>query len=43
MQGHAQYLAFALGTAKWQLGFLVSLYLWGPEFAPAAHVQFLCV
>ena len=34
MQGHAQYLAFALGTAKWQLGFLVSLYLWGSRISP---------
>ena len=45
-RGHAQYPAFAPDTLfllqalqKWQLGFLVSLYLLGPEFAPAAHAR----
>ena len=46
-KGHGQYPAFASSTVfvfffllqtlqKWQLGFLVSLYLLGPEFTPTA-------
>ena len=47
-KGHGQYPAFASSTVfvfflfllqtlqKWQLGFLVSLYLLGPEYTPTA-------
>ena len=57
-RGHAQYPAFAPDTQfllpalqKWQLGFLVSLYLLGTEFAPTvcrhavifSPIQFLCI
>ena len=56
-RGHAQYPAFAPDTLfllqalqKWQLGFLVSLYLLDPEFAPTVHacsyfspILFLCI
>ena len=45
-RGHAQYPVFAPDTLfllqalqKWQLGFLVSLYILGPEFAPPAHAH----
>ena len=45
-RGHAQYPAFAPNTLfllqapqKWQLRFLVFLYVWGPEFAPTAHAR----
>ena len=55
-RGHTQYPAFVPDTVfipgpskLWQLGFLISLYLLGPDFAPTVHVpvifspiQFLC-
>ena len=34
-----QYSAFTPGSSKVQLGFLVSLYLLGQEFAPTVHVR----
>ena len=47
--GHAQYPAFAPDTLcllqalrKWQLGFLVSLYLLGLEFAPSMNLPLAC-
>ena len=30
---------FVPGSSKVAVGFFVSLYLWGPEFAPTAHVR----
>ena len=46
MQGARAVPAFAPDTLfllqalqKWQLGFLVSLYLLGPEFAPTVHAR----
>ena len=34
-----QYSAFTPGSSKVQMGFLVSLYLLGQEFAPPVHVH----
>ena len=45
-RGHVRYPVFASDVLfllqalqKWQLGFLVSLYVLGPEFAPTAHAR----
>ena len=42
-RGHAQYSAFALGSSKVAVGFLVFLYLVVHNFAPAACLQLFLV
>ena len=47
--GMSSTLLLLQALQKWQLGFLVSLYLLGPDFAPSMQavifspIQFLCI